>query len=249
VGATIELGGTVHAVGWLRGGMKHQLKPNAAKENMDKLKYQADSTYVTIEAKHADAQRHADRKNVVCLTNHEDALGIDANTGTVSPARRARAVTLSGCSSSSCARRPSFSLAQDLLVLPFWAFDYSPRSGTGFKFVEQHRDKYLATIQKDGKQRKPSFATPEEAALCVARSLGAQGAAAQAAVARATAARPPPMTRREALAAAAAEGLTHLLTSSSGTCFKGVTTAGKKYKASFSVPGTRDLKYNHTTRP
>lgn len=82
VGATIELGGTVHAVGWLRGGMKHQLKPNAAKENMDKLKYQADSTYVTIEAKHADAQRHADRKNVVCLTNHEDALGIDANTGT-----------------------------------------------------------------------------------------------------------------------------------------------------------------------
>jgi hypothetical protein len=72
------------AVGWLRGGMKHQLKPNAAKENMDKLKYQADSTYVTIEAKHADAQRHADRKNVVCLTNHEDALGIDANTGTMS---------------------------------------------------------------------------------------------------------------------------------------------------------------------
>jgi hypothetical protein len=80
VGATIKLGGMVHAVGWLRGGMKHQLKPNAAKENMDKLKYQADSTYVTIEAKHADAQRHADRKNVVCLTNHEDALGIDANT-------------------------------------------------------------------------------------------------------------------------------------------------------------------------
>jgi hypothetical protein len=32
--------------------------------------------------------------------------------------------TLSGCSSSTCARRPSFSLAQDLLVLPFWAFDY-----------------------------------------------------------------------------------------------------------------------------
>jgi hypothetical protein len=61
-----------------------ELKPNAAKENMDKLKYQADSTYVTIEAKHADAQRHADRKNVVCLTNHEDALGIDANTGTMS---------------------------------------------------------------------------------------------------------------------------------------------------------------------
>jgi len=26
--------------------------------------------------------------------------------------------------SSTCARRPSFSLAQDLLVLPFWAFDY-----------------------------------------------------------------------------------------------------------------------------
>ena len=51
---------------------------------MDKLKYQADSTYVTIEAKHADAQRHVDRKNVVCLTNHEDALGIDANTGTMS---------------------------------------------------------------------------------------------------------------------------------------------------------------------
>jgi hypothetical protein len=37
-------------------------------------------------------------------------------------------------------------------------------------------------------------------------------------------------------------GLT-LLTYSSGTRFKGVSTAGKKYKASFSVPGTRDLKH------
>jgi hypothetical protein len=34
-----------------------------------------------------------------------------------------------------------------------------------------------------------------------------------------------------------------LLTYSSGTRFKGVSTAGKKYKASFSVPGTRDLKH------
>ena len=89
VGATIELGGTVHAVGWLRGGMNDEAPAQAQRrqgevENMDKLKYQADSTYVTIEAKHADAQRHADRKNVVCLTNHEDALGIDANTGTMS---------------------------------------------------------------------------------------------------------------------------------------------------------------------
>ena len=97
----------------------------------------------------------------------------------------------------------------------------SERSGTGFRNVAlNQRGKYQATIQVDGKQRKQSFMTPEEAALCVARSFGAAGAAAQAAEARVTAARPrpPPMTRSEALAAAAAEGIT-LLSSSSGTGF------------------------------
>ena len=150
--------------------------------------------------------------------------------GAVAPAASPSAAPLSGDQAFAAAAAEGLELV------------LSSRSGTGFKFVERHRDKYLATIQKDGKQCKLSFATPEEAALCVARFLGAQGAAEQAAVARATAARPPPMTRSEALAAAAAEGLT-LLTSSSGTGFKGVTTAGKKYKASCSVPGTRDLKH------
>ena len=121
----------------------------------------------------------------------------------------------------------------------------SERSGTGFKGVAlNHRGKYQATIQVDGKQRKQSFTTPEEAALCVARSLGAAGAAAQAAEARVTAARPrpPPMTRSEALAAAAAEGIT-LLSSSSGTGFKGVTKVGNSYKASVCVPRTRQLRF------
>ena len=57
-----------------------ELKAGAAKDNMDKLKFLADAAYVTFEAKHADALRQRDRRNTVCLTNHEDAFGADGQT-------------------------------------------------------------------------------------------------------------------------------------------------------------------------
>ena len=59
-------------------------KSGAAQSNMDKLKHLAGARYVTFEAKHADATPQLDRRNFVCLTNHEDALGADGFTGDVS---------------------------------------------------------------------------------------------------------------------------------------------------------------------
>ena len=51
---------------------------------MDKLKNLAAATYVTFEGKYTDATPQLDRRNFVCLTNHEDALGADGMTGDVS---------------------------------------------------------------------------------------------------------------------------------------------------------------------
>ena len=62
------------------------------------------------------------------------------------------------------------------------------------------------TIRESGKKsRLGSFATPEEAALCYARHIGAERAAAEAAEARVEA--PRPLTADDARAAALAEGL------------------------------------------
>ena len=58
-----------------------ELKAGAAKENMAKLKFLADAKYMTFEAKHADAVRMADHRNTICITNYEDAFGVDGDTG------------------------------------------------------------------------------------------------------------------------------------------------------------------------
>ena len=80
-------------------------------------------------------------------------------------------------------------------------------SETGFKGVWKSAGKYVAKISRKGMQRAllGTFATPEEAALCYARHIGADRSAAEAAEARVEV--PQSLTADEARAAAAAEGL------------------------------------------
>ena len=61
-----------------------ELPAGAATANMDALKHVAGATHVIYEAKHADAAPQLDRKNVVCLSNHEDSLGHDGQSGETS---------------------------------------------------------------------------------------------------------------------------------------------------------------------
>ena len=98
----------------------------------------------------------------------------------------------------------------------------SSRSETGFKGVKLHSGgRFEVFLRENGKQRYISiFATPEEAALCYARSIGAERAAAEAAEARDNGQQP--LTADEARAAAAAEGLELVPSSRSETGFKGV---------------------------
>eukprot|EP00900_Chrysochromulina_parva_P022369 jgi/Chrpa1/4766/Chrysochromulina_OHIO_Genome00013097-RA len=100
---------------------------------------------------------------------------------------------------------------------------------TGFKCVAKNKAKYEAVTRENGKtHRLGTFATPEESALCYARYIGAERAAAEAAEARAEG--PQLLTVDEAraaaaaaLAAAAAEGLELVPSSRSNeTGFKGV---------------------------
>ena len=100
---------------------------------------------------------------------------------------------------------------------------------TGFKCVAKNKAKYEAVTRENGKtHRLGTFVTPEEAALCYARYLGAERAAAEAAEARGEG--PQLLTVDEAraaaaaaLAAAAAEGLELVPSSRSNeTGFKGV---------------------------
>ena len=68
---------------------------------------------------------------------------------------------------------------------------------------------YRAQVRSGGKMvRLGRFATAQEAALCVAQSPQGQAAAAAAEAAEAAAAAAPPLTRKEALQQARAEGLT-----------------------------------------
>jgi len=101
---------------------------------------------------------------------------------------------------------------------------------TGFKGVRKHSGRYKAHIKEKGKHRYLGvFSTPEEAALCYARYIGAERAAAEAAQARGEG--PRPLTADEARAAAAAEGLDLVPSSSNETGFKGVTKHRGKYSA------------------
>ena len=88
-------------------------------------------------------------------------------------------------------------------------------NATGFKGVSEHYGKYTTKVREDRKTRYLGiFATPEEAALCYARHIGAAQAAAEAAEARGEGQQP--LTAAEAIAAAAAEGLA-LVPSSNAT--------------------------------
>jgi hypothetical protein len=116
-----------------------------------------------------------------------------------------------------------------------------PSSGnvTGFKGVLKAKRKYVVVIRENGKQRHLGrFATPEEAALCYARYIGPERAAAEAAEARVAA--PQPLTADEARAAAAAEGLELVPSSSGKTGFKGVTERSGRYDLmAFNESGKR----------
>jgi hypothetical protein len=136
----------------------------------------------------------------------------------------------------------------------------SSSNETGFKCVAKQVSggKYVAQINKshkNGKQRYLGrFATPEEAALCYARHIGAERAAAEAAEARA--AEPEPLTADEARAAAAAvraaaaaEGLELVPSSSNETGFKGAHKRGGKYEACIREDGKqRDGKQRYLGR-
>ena len=90
--------------------------------------------------------------------------------------------------------------------------------------------RYRAEIKENGKHRYLGmFTTPEEAALCYARYIGAARAAAEAAQARGEG--PRPLTADEARAAAAAEGLQLVPSSSGESGFKGVAKHRGKYSA------------------
>jgi len=94
--------------------------------------------------------------------------------------------------------------------------------------VAEHYGRYQGQIWENGKRRYVgSFATPEEAALCYARHIGAERAAAEAAEARVE--RPRPLTADEARAAAAAEGLELVPSSSNETGFKAVCNRSGRY--------------------
>ena len=106
----------------------------------------------------------------------------------------------------------------------------SSSSETGFKGVRKKDNKFEGRIQENGRKRYIGiFATPEEAALCCARHIGAERAAAEAAEAMAPVL--PPLSADEARAAAAAEGLELEPSSKSATAFKGVSKNGSKYVA------------------
>ena len=99
----------------------------------------------------------------------------------------------------------------------------------GFRGVVKHGGKYQAKVREDGKQHHLGiFNTPEEAALCYARQIGAAQAAAEAAEARCEGLQP--LTAAEARAAAAAEGL-EFVPSSNATGFMGVFKDRGKYQA------------------
>ena len=112
----------------------------------------------------------------------------------------------------------------------------SPTSDTGFRNVRFIDGKYRAQIREQGKKRHlGTFATPEEAALCYARHIGAERVAAEVAEARVE--KPQMLTADEARAAAAAEGLELVPSSSGETGFRGVTKTDGMYQAHIRADG------------
>ena len=119
---------------------------------------------------------------------------------------------------------------------------------TGFKGVScKQFGKYDAMVRTKGTQIfLGTYATPEEAALHYARHIGKERAAAEAAEAR-DKGEPQTLTADEAKAAAAAEGLELVLSSSSETGFKGVRKNHGKYRAVIKENGKERLLGNFAT--
>ena len=110
----------------------------------------------------------------------------------------------------------------------------------------KHEGKYSVSISEKGKMLHLGyFATPEEGALCYARHIGAERAAAEAAKARGEGQRP--LTPDEARAAAAAEGLELVPSSSNKSGFKGVYKFRGKYQVSISESGKMRFLGNYAT--
>jgi hypothetical protein len=120
---------------------------------------------------------------------------------------------------------------------------------TGFKGVSRNSNSaikpFKAQLRHGGRDKHLGvFATAEEAALAVARFLGPEGVSAALA-------RPAPMTAAEALAAAAAEGLT-LLNAENAAGFKDVFIANggtgtKPFQASLRHDGRTKFLGNFAT--
>ena len=93
-------------------------------------------------------------------------------------------------------------------------------NAVGYSGVSKDRGRHLAQVSEDGKQRSlGTFTTPEAAASCYARHIGAARAAVEAAEARREKSQQP--SAAEVRAAAAAEGF-ELVPPSNAAGFKGV---------------------------
>ena len=126
----------------------------------------------------------------------------------------------------------------------------SSKNQTGFEGVTLTQGRYYVDGYENGMARHLGcFATPEEAALCYARHLGAERAAAEAAKERGEGLNTTkPLTADEARAAAAAEGLELVPSSKNQTGFKGVTlTNGKYYVAVYENGKGRKLSGSFAT--
>jgi len=127
----------------------------------------------------------------------------------------------------------------------------SSKNQTGFKGVTLARGRYNVDVYENGKMhRLGCFATPEEAALCYARHLGAERAAAEAAKERGEGLNTTkPLTADEARAAAAAEGLELVPSSKNQTGFKGVTLTQGRYYVQVSKNGKQSRNFGGFATP
>ena len=109
------------------------------------------------------------------------------------------------------------------------------RSENGSKKFQARHDTRRA------QQALGTFATAEEAALAVARSLGPEGVAAALAADAAKAMEPAPMTAAEAHAAAAAEGLA-LVRADNATGFERDVAAAAHWQRQQAVQGAAEAR-------
>jgi len=119
----------------------------------------------------------------------------------------------------------------------------SESNNSGYKGVyfdcSSKSSPYQAQMKRDGKKViLGRFATPEEAALCYARSPEAQAAAAAPP-------EPPPMTAEEALRQAETEGLTLLKSESNASGYRGVAFNSSCKSKPYKVKGRRGGKTVH----